>query len=285
MSTKIGSLSVKEALRHGTDRLGGFCENPHLDAQVLLAHILGQDKSWLLAHTGDELSASESEEFNNGIEHLTRGEPLPYVLGEWEFYGLELRVTPDVLIPRPETELLVEAAQEWLQANPKRRVGADIGTGSGCIPVALAMHVPDLHMIAGDISPAALEVARSNVQRYFLGERVHLVLSDLMERAPGPFSLITANLPYIPEARLPELAVTKWEPRVALGGGMDGLEFIRPFLEQAAERLAPGGLVLAEIDASLEGEVLALAKQTWSRAEVEVRKDLAGLPRMLKVQT
>jgi release factor glutamine methyltransferase len=194
-------------------------------------------------------------------------------------------VTPAVLIPRPETELLVKTAQEWLAANPGRRVGADIGTGSGCIPVALAMLVPDLHMIAADISADALDVARSNAQRYFLHERVHLVHSNLMENVPGPFSLITANLPYIPEARLPELAVSKWEPRVALGGGEDGLEFIRPFLQQASTRLAPGGLVLAEIDASLELKVPETAKSLWPKAKIEVQKDLAGLPRMLKVQT
>lgn len=279
------TLSVKEALRTGTGRLGGFCENPNLDAQVFLAHILGQDKSWLFAHSDYELKPGENQQFNEGIERLTRGEPLPYVLGEWEFYGLTMRVTPDVLIPRPETELLVETAQAWLQSNPGRRLGADIGTGSGCIPVALAMHVPDLHMTAADISPAALDVARSNVARYFLRERVHLVQSDLMEKVPGPFNLITANLPYIPEARLPELAVTKWEPRVALGGGVDGLEFIRPFIGQAVNSLAPGGLLLAEIDASLEQDVLTLANQAWPAAETEVQQDLAGLPRMLKVQT
>jgi release factor glutamine methyltransferase len=285
MNTGVGTFSVKKALRRGTDRLGGFCENPNLDAQVLLAHILGQDKSWLFAHHEYELSLRESGQFNSGIERLANGEPLPYVLGEWEFYGLKLQVSPDVLIPRPETELLVETAQEWLAANPGRRVAADIGTGSGCIPVALAMHVQNLHMIAADVSADALDVARRNAQRYFLDDRIHLMHSNLMENVPGPFSLITANLPYIPEARLPELAVSKWEPRVALGGGEDGLEYIRPFLQQASTRLAPGGLILAEIDASLELDVLELAKSLWPKAKVEVHKDLAGLPRMLKVQT
>lgn len=283
MKTEV--ISIREVLRDATHRLGGFCENPNLDAQVLLAHILEQDKSWLFAHSQAELTTRQGEQFNSGIDRLARGEPLPYVLGEWEFYGLKLHVTPDVLIPRPETELLVETAQAWLSANPGRRAAADIGTGSGCIPVALAMQIPDLHMIAADVSPAALEVAGSNVRRYFLQERVHLVLSNLMEKIPAPLSLITANLPYIPEARLPELAVTKWEPRMALSGGIDGLKFIRPFLSQAAERLAPGGLVLSEIDSILALAARALANQIWPQADVEIRADLAELPRLLVVQT
>lgn len=277
--------TIQQALRSATENLGGFCENPNLNAQVLLTHILGKDKSWLFAHYEQRLNEQQNQLFTDGIGRLKSGEPLPYVLGEWEFYGLKLRVTPDVLIPRPETELLVETALDWLNAHPSRRQAADIGTGSGCIPLALAMQVPDLRMIAADISTAALEVAWSNVQRYSFGERVHLVQSDLMENVPGPFDLITANLPYIPEARLPELPITKWEPRIALGGGEDGLQFIRPFLEQAVERLTPGGLVLAEIDASLETQVLDLAKMIWPKGDAEIRPDLAGLPRLLVVQT
>lgn len=276
---KIGDLLASAQRRLAAS------ENPSLDAQVLLAHVMDVEKAWLLAHSEATLDAQQQAAWEAGLARLEGGEPLAYILGEWEFYGLQLRVTPDVLIPRPETELLVEAAQTWLAAHPQRRLAADIGTGSGCIPVALAMNVPDLHMVAGDVSEAALDVARINVERYWLRERVHLVLSDLMESIPGPFSLITANLPYIPSERLAELAVSKYEPMVALGGGEDGLRLIGPFLEQAGQKLSAGGLLLAEIDASLEAAVATLARKHWPKANIEIRKDLSGKPRLLVVDT
>ncbi len=278
-------LTVSAALAEGRARLAPASQSAAIDSEVWLAHILGPPRSWLHTHPEAELTAAAEAAHAAGLARLEQGEPLPYLLGEWEFYGLMLQVSPAVLIPRPETELLVETALAWLRLHPGRRAAADVGTGSACIPVALAANCPDLQVWAGDISAEARAVAAANVARHGLGGRLHCVASDLMAALPGPYDLISANLPYIPEARLPELVVSRWEPALALGGGPDGLRLIEPFLQQARQRLLPGGLLLAEIDASLEAAVLALAGGLWPAAAVEVRPDLTGLPRLLVVQT
>lgn len=277
------SLTIDAALANAKARLASQSDSFGLDAQVLLAHILGKDRAWLLAHSETVLDPRQMQEWEAVLARVVAGEALPYVIGEWEFYGLNLKVTPDVLIPRPETELLVDTALAWLAANPTRHRAVDVGTGSGCIAIALAANVAELQITATDISTAALAVARENVERYKLGDRVKLVQTNLLEGLPGPFDLICSNLPYIPSERLPALEVSKREPWLALDGGADGLLVIRPFLQQAATALAYGGLLLAEIDAGLAVAVIDLAKGHWPHANVEVRKDLTGLPRLLVV--
>lgn len=277
------TLTIGAALASAGPRLAAS-ESASLDAQVLLAHTTGQERGWLLAHAEAPLAPAHAAAFETGLQRLERGEPLPYVLGEWEFFGLKLLVTPAVLIPRPETELLVETALAWMVAHPQARRAADVGTGSGCIAIALAANLPRLRIDACDVSIEALDVARANVQRCSVEEQVRLVESDLMAALAGPYDLITANLPYIPEARLPELAITKWEPRIALGGGDDGLRFIEPFLQQAAARLASPGLMLAELDITLEHSAADLARSFFPHAKVEVRPDLTGRPRLLVIE-
>jgi release factor glutamine methyltransferase len=278
-------LTIDAALAAAKTRFASQSDSFGLDAQVLLAHILGKDRAWLLAHSDYSLTDSQATDWEKAVDRVAAGEALPYVIGEWEFYGLKLKVTPDVLIPRPETELLVEAALGWLRANLGRRRAVDIGTGSGCIPVALASNVPDLQITATEISPAALAVARANVERYNLGDRVALKQTSLLDGLRGPFDLICSNLPYIPSERLPDLTVSKREPWLALDGGADGLMLIRPFLQQAAIALASGGLLLAEIDASLATAVSNMAKGHWPRAKIEIFNDLTGLPRLLVVES
>ena len=281
---KTQNLDAGQALKDTRTRLIGLSENPSLDAQILLAHMLGQDRSWVLAHPEANLSAAQVQQREQALARLESGEAPPYVLGEWEFYGLKIALTPDVLIPRPETELLVETALSWLAANPKRRRAADIGTGSGCIAIALGVHVPDLELTASDISSRALEVARSNFARNDLLDRVQLVQADLMEDLPGPFDLICANLPYIPSSRLDELSVARREPRLALDGGPDGLTLIRGLLRQAKDELLLGGLLLAEVDDSQETSAAALARGQFPDATIDLLHDLAGKPRLLRVQ-
>ncbi len=278
------SKTIREAIEQGLKHMPAQSESPTQDLQVLMAHVLGNEKTWVMAHTEEALTSEERERWEAALGTFQKGIPLPYVIGEWEFYGLMLKVTPEVLIPRPETELLVETGLRWLAAHPGRRRAADVGTGSGCIAVALAMNSPELEIVASDISPEALQVAHDNIERYHLGSRIQLKEANLMQNSEGPFDLVCANLPYIPAEHLPNLTVSKWEPRVALGGGADGLRFIKPFLEQAAAKLVPQGLVLAEIDTSLEAEVLKLAHQYWFNADIKVRKDIAGLPRLLEVE-
>src|SRR3990172_7706221 len=197
----LTSITIAAALKTGSLRLAAVSASANLDAQVLLAHILGTQRSWLLAHPEAELSTEQAETWDRALGRLEGGEALPYILGEWEFYGLKIQVTPDVLLPRPETELLVDTALSWLSANPQRSRAVDLGTGSGCIAVALAMHCPDLELWAIDISAAALAVATRNLERYGLETRITLLQSDLFDGLEAPFDLICANLPYIPSGR------------------------------------------------------------------------------------
>lgn len=277
--------TISEAIEQGLKRPLAQSENPAQDLQVLMAHALGKEKAWLIAHGEDKLSAKELERWEAALGTLEKGVPLPYVIGEWEFYGLRLKVTPAVLIPRPETELLVETGVGWLRSHLSRRRALDVGTGSGCIAIAQASKIPDLELLATDISAEALDVAKFNVEIHHLASRIQLIQTDLMDGIQESFDLICSNLPYIPNERLHRLAVSRWEPRIALGGGPDGLRFIEPFLEQASARLKAHGLVLAEIDAELENKVRELAKSIWPNANIDVRKDLAGLPRLLVVET
>lgn len=277
------SLSVEQALRSGSAQLSGLSASAGPDAQVLLAHILQVERAWLLAHPEEPLDEQQKAAWEEAVSKLEGGEALPYVLGEWEFFGLRFQLTPDVLIPRPETELLVERAIEWLATNPTRRRAIDVGTGSGCIAVTLAVKVANLNMIASDISAKALKVAVLNAAKHHVSQRVEIVQADLLNGQTGPFDLLCANLPYIPSERLSNLAVAKSEPRLALDGGAKGLNLIRPFLKQTASRLAPGGLLLAEIDDSQRESALELASTYFPLAERSVLEDLAGKPRLLRV--
>ncbi|MCX8024519.1 MAG: peptide chain release factor N(5)-glutamine methyltransferase, partial [Thermanaerothrix sp.] len=190
-----------------------------------------------------------------------------------------------VLIPRPENEVLVEYALRWLHENPSRRMAIDVGTGSGCIAISLAHHIPDLKVLALDRSRAALRVARENVIHHNLVNRVRLVQSDLLSPIGLITDLICANLPYIPSPRLPALKVAQFEPLEALDGGPEGLDFIRCLLEQAPSRLSTGGLLLVEIDASQADRLPSLARSFFPHARIEIHPDLAGLPRLLVIQT
>ena len=265
-------------------RLTQVSETPALEAQVLLAHILGCQRSWVLAHPEICLNPEQSAELESRLTRLENGEPLPYVLQRREFFGLDFSVSPKVLIPRPETELLVEQALAWLRANPGRRSALDVGTGSGCIALALAVNVPDLNILASDISSDALEQAGENLGRIAGQARVEFILADLIPAVREPVDIICANLPYIPSDELAKLKVAGWEPRIALDGGPDGLSLIRRFLEQAPASLAPSGLLLMEIEAGQGKAALDLAGQAFPRAEIVLLPDLAGRDRLVRIR-
>jgi release factor glutamine methyltransferase len=276
---KIGNLL--EDLRR---RLAGVSETPALDGQVLLAHLLGRPRAWVLAHPEATLDPAQRHAFDALARRLEAGEPLPYVLGHWEFFGLDFEISPAALIPRPETELLVETALAWLGQRPSRRLAADIGAGSGCIAVSLAVNCPDLWVLVSDLSMEALHLARRNAHRHAVTERIGLVQCDLLAPAGQRFDLICANLPYVPENTLLSLAVTRWEPLLALDGGPLGLTAIRRTLQDAPRWLAPSGLLLLEIESSQGGAVAELARAAFPHGRVELLPDLAGRDRLVRVE-
>jgi len=272
-----------------TDSLAPFSDTPALDASVLIANIIGKPRTWVMAHPELTLNSQEENQLDASLARLEQGESFPYVLGRWEFFGLEFDITPDVLIPRPETELLVEKAIAWLQASPLRRRVADVGTGCGAIAVALAINVPDVHILATDISRKALEVARKNAAKFEVQDRIDFVQCDLL---PAPmlsisnerhFNLICANLPYIPTATLLQLPIFGREPTLALDGGEDGLDKIRRLLALAPEWLAPNGMMLLEVEATLGFQALNLARDLFSQASIHLHQDLTGRDRLLEI--
>jgi release factor glutamine methyltransferase len=272
-----------------TNRLALVSDTPALDASVLLGHILRQPRTWIIAHPELTLTPEQQAQLAELLGRLEHGEAFPYVLGHWEFFGLDFDVTPDVLIPRPETELLVERAIAWLQEAPVRRTIADVGTGSGAIAVSIAVKLPDARVLATDISPQALEVARKNAIKFNVQERIEFVQCDLL---PGPspiadrrspIDLICANLPYIPTETLHQLPIFGREPTLALDGGPDGLESIRRLLKTGPEWLAPNGMILLEIEATRGIQALNLACDLFSAATIRLRQDLAGRDRLLEI--
>lgn len=266
-----------------------------LDAQILLAHVIGRPRAWLSAHLDAPLTQSQIDSANQAFSRLEAGEPLPYILGHWEFFGLDFNVTPDVLIPRPETELLVEKAIKWLSAHPSKRSVADIGTGSGIIAVTIARNIPGANILATDISPKALNVAKHNAEKFHVRHNIKFVECDILPSSftlhpfdadqgkPSSFDLICANLPYIPTGIMRGLPIYGREPTLALDGGEDGLDLYRRLLDIAPKWLKPGGTILLEIEASQGGKARDLAAEKFPGTSITLLPDLAGHDRLLEV--
>jgi release factor glutamine methyltransferase len=265
-------------------RLAPLSDTPLLDASVLLAHLLGKPRAWVLAHPAPHLSPSQQGQLETALARLENGEPLPYLLGHWEFFGMDFDITPDVLIPRPETELLVEKAIAWLQTSSLPRFAADVGTGSGIIAVTIAANLPHVRFLATDLSPAALQVAQINARKFQVDDRIRFVECDLLPSLPEqPLHLLCANLPYIPTNTLRSLAVYRREPTLALDGGADGLDHLRRLMRLAPAWMLPNSLILLEIEASLGGQSLDLARSAFPHANICLHKDLSGHDRLLEI--
>jgi release factor glutamine methyltransferase len=282
-TNKEGGGTVGAALDDIIIRLDKHSDSAGLDAQEVMARVMKRSRSWVMAHPEAQLTAKPAAVLETLVNRLEGGEPLPYVLGRRDFFGLGFEVTPNVLIPRPETELLVERAIVWLKAHPDFRQAADVGTGSGCIGIALAVNIPDLQIMASDISPAALKIAQRNAVKIGVGQRTDFICCDLFP-PETEYDLIVANLPYIPTKTLQKLPIYGREPTMALDGGPDGLQMIRGLLNAAPDRLVPGGLLLMEIEASEGAAALSLACDSFAEAEIHLHKDLAGHDRILEVQ-
>jgi len=263
-------------------------ETAWLDAQVLLGHVTGQNRAWLLSHPDFRLTTTQEQNLNLAMRKLQNGVPLPYVLGHWDFFGERFLVTPDVLIPRPETELLIETALAYIRANPLPRSNIlDIGTGSGIIPITLAAHVPLAWLWATDISQAALNVAHANAERHGVEKRIEFTKADLLpdDFSSIAFDIITANLPYIPTETLKGLDVFGKEPTLALDGGPEGLDLISRLLERLSNARVNECLVLLEIENRQKEPVEMLARKAFPMAGIETKKDLAGNDRLVLIRT
>jgi release factor glutamine methyltransferase len=275
--------SIDDALRRGKDTLALCSSTPRLDAEIILAHVLGMGRAALLARPEQRLDAEAENSYACLLERRKHGEPVAYLTGHKEFYDLDLLITRDVLVPRPETESVVEACLADL---PEREEAtfADIGTGSGAILVAVTTQRPLLRAYGTDISPEAIAVAARNCERYDISSRVRLLVGNLCDPLPGPVNVIAANLPYVPPGEAsPEVAT--WEPNVAVfGGGDDGSALIRQFLAQAPRYLLPGGTIVMETAHSQGAVVSKLAQDAFPSAKIEVQKDLAGYDRIVTVR-
>jgi len=263
--------------------------SPRLDAEVLLAHVLECKRIEL--YTSYDAAAAEDvrARYRELIKRRAAGTPVAYLVGHREFYSLDFEVTPDVLIPRPETEHLVVEALDCAKQLAAHRDGhplriVDVGTGSGCVAVALARHFPAASIVAVDISSAALDVARRNVQRHGLADRIELVEGDLLDQIAPPVDMILSNPPYVTESEYAALdpTVREHEPRLALVADQQGWGVIDRLLDQARTRLADQGYLLLEVSPMLAEQAADRIGNAWEIRKIT--KDLAGLPRVLTLQ-
>jgi release factor glutamine methyltransferase len=274
--------TLKQALSGAIDELTtNQVGSPRMNAETLLMFTLGCDRAYLYAHPERKLTAAELARYEDAIRQRASGKPAQYITGHQEFWGLDLVVSPAVLIPRPETEHVVETALALARAWARPRI-VDVGTGSGCIALALARELPEAEICGVDISEEALEIARANAARLQLEQRVSFRQSDLLASVPRGqgLDLIVSNPPYVSEAE-PEKTqreVREFEPKVAVFAGPDGLSVYQRLIPQARELLRDGGWLVVEIGYSIEAPVRALLAG-WS--EVRVTQDLQGIPRVL----
>lgn len=287
MTTKSSSgiTSVQTWLTNSHQRAIRVSDSALADLRVLLADRLQVTTTWVAAHPEIEIPHDQLSQLETNLALYLNGTPLPYILGRVDFYGHEFFVSADVLIPRPETELLVEKASDWLKGHPDFQCGVDVGTGTGCIPVSLAYVHPGLKITAVDISLRALQVSARNISRYGLIDRIHLVQADLLASLDiSNCHLITANLPYIPSLVLNELVVAKHEPVLALDGGPDGVDLIRILFQQLSGWLVKPFCILLEMEYRQTEVIRKMANNWFPTDYFQVYPDLAGLPRLIEIR-
>jgi release factor glutamine methyltransferase len=300
MSGNESHLDVRTALKQGISQLrAANVPSFTLAAELLLLHALDRNRTWIYSHPEEAIGSADADRFFALIARRAASEPTQHVTGKQEFWGLEFEVTPDVLIPRPETEHVIEVALDRLavrelRAGRKQTLTgeglqiADIGTGSGCIAITLAKELPGATVYATDISPAALTVAQRNAAHHALSDQIHFLESNLLEgisHSPRSFDLIASNPPYIGRHEAPTLMreVRNHEPDIALYGGEEGYELYADLITQAAARLKPGGLLVLELGHnSLPAVQPLLDVPTWTN--VGVTNDLAGIPRNIAAE-
>lgn len=285
MSNKLPNFSIANALGEGTQRLQEAVPEARRHAGSLLAHVLGRDRSFLIAHADEAVTEEEFRSFQFLIERRAGGEPMQYITGHQEFFKLDFEVGPAVLIPRPETELIVEAALEILRDEPEPRI-VDVGTGSGCLVISLLHQLSAARGLATDVSVPALQVAQRNAQRHGVNDRLALVGSDCFSglRADGSVDLMVSNPPYVSDEEMNGLQrEVRYEPAAALAGGPDGLSVIQRLLLGARPFLHSGGHFVFEIGfGQSEAMEQLIDRHVWKL--IEIRKDLQGIPRTFVLQ-
>ena len=257
-----------------------------MNAELLLRFVLNCDRAYLFAHPERELTGQEESQYHSALAERSRGVPAQYITGHQEFWGIDLLVTPAVLIPRPETEHVIETVIELLapkSTNPPPIRIVEVGTGSGAIALALAKELPDAEIHATDISAAALEIARANAARHQLERRIHFHQTDLLGDLSPPFDMVVSNPPYIGETEEDQvqLEVRKFEPRSAVFAGETGTEVIARMIPQARAALRPGGWIVLEISGTIVDRVRELL-DGWEG--IQVIEDLQSIPRVIRAQ-
>jgi len=277
-------MTVRELLRQGIQDLrDAQVQSPVLDAEVLLAHVLERSRTVLLATFDEQVSAVMQREYREFVHRRVRREPVAYLVGDKEFYGRAFRVTPAVLIPRPETEILLERA---LEITGSDGMAVDVGTGSGCIAISFALERPGWKVYATDTSADALGIAGQNIEAFRAAGRVRLLHGSLLEPVDSQVGLVMANLPYVPTGEIPRLDadVRAWEPHCALDGGPDGMGSIRSLLEQLPEKLRPDGVCLLELDPRLFDALDRAVARHMSDWQVLRHRDLTGRERVAELR-
>lgn len=274
---RILEWTIEHLSRHGS-------ETPRLDAEVLLAHAWGCPRIQLYTRYDDLVQTDVRTRMRELVKRRAAAEPVAYLVGHREFFSLDFRVTPDVLIPRPDTETLVVEALERLKPLAKPNV-LDFCTGCGCVAVAVAKNHPGAQLTATDVSPAALNIARGNAERHGVAERIHCLEGDLSSPLPAEarFDMIVSNPPYVRTEELPELdpQVSRHEPRLALDGGPDGLDVIRRIIVEAPRHLIPDGRLLLECSPEQAAAVSRLLSECGRFVDVRTCADLSGTPRVV----
>lgn len=273
-------MLIKEFLEKQKNHIDNFV------AQVLLAHVLEISRPQLIANLNTPLDLIQLDSATQAFTRLKAGEPLPYILGHWEFFGLDFEINENVLIPRPETELLVEKAISFLKSNPDKRNVIDVGTGSGIIAISIAKYIPDAKIIATDISSKAIQVAKRNAIKHNVENQIEFIECDLLPFTfqPSTFNLICANLPYIPTKTLHGLEVYGKEPTLALDGGEDGLDLYRKLFSLVKEIVTNNSLCwLCEIEETQGLSSINLAKDFFPNTKNNLVQDLAGKDRLIEI--
>lgn len=278
-------MDLKKILTKIQTKLAGqvFIDQPELEAEVLLSFVIGKPREFLLTNLNYQLNKDERDRLDSLINRRLNGEPIAYILGKKEFYGIEFMVNKSVLNPRPETEILVDLALERIKKSQKTNLNIiDVGTGSGSIAISIAKNLAknkEVSISATDISTKALATAKKNAQ--LLGVKINFTKSDLLKDIDNKFDLVIANLPYIRTREAQPIAKLLHHPLLSLDGGATGLELIKKLLNQSKLKLKPNGSIILEIAPEQKNELLKFIKQIFTKPKIKTRKDLSGLDRVV----